>query len=120
MSWTLCTSGAAIYKAGANVSSSVISGAILADWSNKAEAYINAATGYDWTTNYASLQTNYKYILDDLCASIIARNMINYDMSGYTSRQEATTMLDVLTDTINIQTAVLKDTDKTGKIKNGS
>jgi len=95
MSFTFTTSGACIAKAGASAN---ISGALLAGWSDQAEAVINALTRYDWTANYSSVGANFKGILDDTCSSIVAMNIINYDMSGFTSRLEAQTMLDVLRD----------------------
>jgi len=97
MSWTLCTSGAAISKAGFNAN---ISGGALAGWSDQAEGVINTITRKDWVTDYSSVKTNFKPILSDVCSDMIAMRIINYDMSGFTSRQEATTMLDVLRDNI--------------------
>jgi len=110
MSWTLTTSGAAIVKAGANKSGVItLSGAELAKWSDNAEGYIVATTRRDWVTDYASLSTEIKNILDDIASSHIAKQIISYDMSGYTSRFEATTMLDVQDDIIQRGINILKD-----------
>ena len=118
MSWTLCSSGACISKAGANANSSVIaSGAILADWSDQAEGLINTSTRYDWTANIASVSANFKPILADTCSDLIAMKIINYDMSGYTSRAEATTMLDVLKDNSVRGIEILKDEKNKDKMK---
>jgi len=109
MAWTFCTSGAAIRKAGSNVNSTIkASGAALADWSNQAEAVINSQTRYDWTTNYSGLKANFKEALARAVTSLIAMNMINYDMSGYTSRSETQTMLDVLNDQVTNTISFLK------------
>jgi len=96
MAWTLCTSGAAIAKAGANSNSTIIaSGATLAQWSEEAEGRICIQLHTDVVTNFSSYDTLLQYALSDACSSLMAMQIINYDMSGYTSRQEAGTMLDV-------------------------
>ena len=108
MSWTLCTSGAAISKAGTNANSDIkISGAILAEWSNEVEGTINTITRKDWITNKAS--ANFSGALADLASDLIATKIINYDMSGYTSRLEAQTMLDILNNNINKNFKALED-----------
>lgn len=101
MSWTMCTSGAAIAKAGANANSTVIySGAIIDAWSDQAEGSINAITRKNWTSSWAALATNIKPILSDLASDMIATKIIAYDTSGYTTGAEARTMLNVLHDNI--------------------
>ena len=113
MTWILCTSGAAVLKAGRNANSTItISGAALTAWCDQAEAQINTATRRDWITEVASTKTNFAGILSDLCSDIIAIKIINYDMSGYTSKLEATTMLDVLRDNMIRNLEILKEKDK--------
>lgn len=102
MSWTLCTSGQAILKAGANANSTIVaSGASLALWSTEAEGRICAETHTDFVTNYSSYNSQIQGALQEAASSLIGIKIINYDMGGYTSRQEATTMLDVNNDTYN-------------------
>jgi hypothetical protein len=97
MSWGLCSSLAAVRKAGANANSTITaSGAALASWSDEAEAVACAEARYDVVTNWASLTAKGKEIFQALTTALIAQNIISYDMSGYTSRMEAQTMLDVL------------------------
>lgn len=99
MSFTLCTSGAIVIKAGAGVASGAsISPSILEQFSNEAEGFINSATRYDWVTNYASVGSNYKPILADVASCLAACYLIAYDMSGYTSRGEAESLINVLHD----------------------
>ena len=98
MSWTLCTSGAAIAKAGANANSDIIvydgtNKNIMDEWSNQAEGFLNAETRYDWIASSGT--ANFTAALSDVVSSKVANNIIAYDMSGYTSRAEAQTMLDV-------------------------
>lgn len=114
MSWTLCTSGAAIAKAGVNANSTIIaSNATLAEWSDEAEGSINLISHKDWIANYAGIGANFKPILADCASDIIAKRIIAYDMSGYTSRAEAQTMLDVIEDNLVKNIAALKETKAT-------
>lgn len=97
MTFTLTTSGAIIEKAGANVSSTAVaSGGLMLSVATQAEGDINAKTRYDWVTNYADVGTNFQGILTSACSAWAATKLINYDMSGYTSRQEAVTMMNTL------------------------
>lgn len=98
-SWNFCTSGAAIAKAGANANSSVIaSGALLQKWSEQAEGTICMKCKADFLTNYASIQTPIQQALQDAASDAIAIKIINYDMSGYSGLNEASTMCDILKD----------------------
>lgn len=110
MSWTLSTSGAAISKAGVNANTALIaSAATLAKFSDEAEAMLCGHTRKDWVAEYANVTTNFKGILDDTISDIIAMKIINYDMSGFTSRLEAQTMLDVIRDNLVRNLDTLKD-----------
>lgn len=110
MSWTLTTSRACIIKAGtgANTTAS-LSGAMLQTWSDAAEGVICAATHKDWITDYSTIKANFKGILDDLASDMVAMQIVKYDMSGYTSRYEAETMLDVMRDNVQRNISVLND-----------
>ena len=112
MSWTLCTSGAAIAKAGAGANTTIIAdGTTLAKWSTEAEGRICAETHTDFVTTASSL-TQIQNALSDVCSSLIANKIIAYDMSGYTSRQEAGTMLDFNDSTADDGLKILKDKKK--------
>ncbi len=107
MSWGLCISGQAIRKAGLNANSAItLSGAAMDKWSDESEGFINSETRRDWITNPAS--ANFSGALADIASSHIANKIINYDMSGYTSRIEAQTMLDVNADIVRKGIAFLK------------
>ena len=106
MAWTLTTSGAALSKAGANAT---ISSAALIIWSNQAEATLSTITRKDWVADYANVTANFKNILSDVVSDMIAMNIVKWDMSGYTSRTEAETILDVLRDNIARNVEILRD-----------
>ena len=99
MAFTLCSSEAIIRKAGANANSTAAaSSSLLTQYSTEAEAEVMNVARYDWVTNYGTLTANVKEILAETCSNLGGMNLISYDMSGFTSRYEAETMLDVLRD----------------------
>lgn len=91
---TFCTSGSVVYKAGANVSSSITEDQWI-ELINQAEGYINTVTRINYVDTYSGLNDDVKKILQDAASCHAAISAINFDMSGYTSRSEAQTMLDV-------------------------
>ncbi len=110
MPWTFTTSEGILIKAGENnsVRSSSISSGILLQFSNEAEAIINAETRKDWIAEYGNIGANFKDALGIAASSLAGNMVIIYNMSGYTSRAEAQTMLDVNRDNYRIAVAVLK------------
>lgn len=103
MSFTFTLSGAAIAKAGVHAN---VSGALLDRWSDDAEGMIEARTGTNWTTTYASLSTGIKGCLSDVASSAIAMNIISYDTTGYLTR-EADTLMNRNDDIVNQGIATL-------------
>lgn len=93
MAETLCNSGAVVLKAGKNAA--VLTIAQYTQLINQAECFINVNSKKDWVAAFASLPTDTKNLLQDACSSFAALSVINYDMSGFTSRTEAQVMLDV-------------------------
>ena len=66
-----------------------------------AESYLNGETMYNWSDWFAtSPNVDVKSIITSVTASLVAMDAINYNMSGFTSRSEAQTMLDVLNDKV--------------------
>ena len=109
MSFTLCSSGAIVRKAGANVNSSAAaSGVLLAEFCDEAEGALCAITRYDWVTNYASVKASFKPILTDIVSDLAAMKLISYDMSGYTQLTETQTMLNVMFDNIQRNLGAIK------------
>lgn len=110
MSWTLCTSGSAIAKAGNNANSTITaSGSTLAAWSDEVESEICDITRYDVVTNYGDLTTNGKKILNRLASAMIAQQIITYDLGSYGSMRNAETILDFLEGQITKATAILRE-----------
>lgn len=115
MAWNLCLSGAAIAKAGLNANSDIIvSGVTMDRWSDETEGFINSETRRDWITDTAS--ANFAGALEDVASSHIANKIINYDMSGFTSRFEAGLMMDVNADIVRKGIAFLKQEEHKEKM----
>jgi len=117
MSWTLCSSAAAIKKAGANANTTIIAdAATLALWSEETEGVVVARTDYDWVANYASLGTIAKGIVAETCSDLIGNKIIDYDMANYTSRIEAQTIIIKNDDEAQKNIATLKDANVRKKL----
>ena len=93
---TLCSNGDVEKKAGANASATSTAEAYTNVYIKEAEAQLATAARYDFVTNYASVSTIGKEILRDAASSYAAVQAINYNMAGFTSRQEALTMVNIL------------------------
>jgi hypothetical protein len=126
MATTFCVSGAAIFKAGKGINANLsggtlkVSGDVLADhFINQAESLINVHTRYNWTDNYSGLNADTKKILEEVASDLAAIYLINFDMSGYTSRVEAEDMINVLRDASLRGLSILKD-KKSQDFINGS
>ena len=85
-----------VKAAGVNVSATSIAEGYTNVYIKEAEGQICTSTRYDWVTNYASVSAIGKEILRSATASYAAIKAINFDMSGFTSRQEALTMVNIL------------------------
>jgi hypothetical protein len=83
-------------KAGARASTVSNVEAYINQFMTEAESYINTVCHYNFSDGYAALNTDTKGILKKWASALAAMNVISYDMSGFTSRTEAQTMLNVL------------------------
>lgn len=113
---TFCVSGSVLLKAGSGVNSAITNATLLNgtayavdEWIIQAEGLINTNTRYNFTDVYATLNDDIKFILEQTASDIGAMYAIQYDMSGYTSRAEAGTMLDVLRDRSEKSLSLLRD-----------
>lgn len=117
---TLCSNGDVLKKCGANASATSSAEACTNVYIKESEGYISTVTRYDWVTNYSSVSTIGKEILRECTAALAAIKVINYDMSGFSTRTEAQTMVDILysmaIDCLNI----LKEDKGREFVKNGT
>lgn len=93
---TLAATAEIAKKAGANCSTVSVAEAYTNVYIKEAEGKICLDTRYDWVTNYALVSTIGKEILREAASCYAAISVINYDMSGFTSRQEALIMVNIL------------------------
>jgi len=92
---TISTSGAVYVKAGENAR--VLTDAQTNEIIEQAENFVSASSRYDWISNWASLSgTAGAKIVKEAVEDWAAMGIVSNDMSGYTSRLEAQTILDVL------------------------
>lgn len=106
-------------KAGANANATSNAEAYINDFITQAESFINAATRYNWSDAYSGLNVDVKGILKEAASNLAAIYVILYDMSGYTSRQEAEDMITLLNLRLNACIDRLKDI-KTRDFVNGA
>jgi len=85
-------------KAGAGASATSNTEAYINDFMAQAESEINCITRYNWSDNYAALNSDVKAILKEAASNLAAIYVIQFDMSGFTSRTEAENMINVLRD----------------------
>lgn len=112
MADVFCSSLAVVRKAGGNVNTTAAnSGALISQYINSAEAQICLAAKFNFLDTYNSLDVSMAFILNDIASSLAAIPLINYNMSGYTSREEAQTMLDVNRDIAERGLKKLEDKD---------
>lgn len=109
MSWTFGTSAIAIKMAGEAANATIVADATtLAVWSDMAEGIIEVTTGKSYLTDYASLGTGVKGVLNVVACAWVAMKIIAFDTTGYLSR-EADALLNVNDDIINQGMKYLKD-----------
>ena len=113
------TTAEVVRKAGTNANATIIADeAATNDFIAQAESVINTLSMVNWSNIYSGLDTETKMILKAAATAFAGNKLISYDMSGYTSRFEAETMLDVNKDDFNIALALLKDQKKRRFIEN--
>lgn len=93
---TLAINDNVVKKAGANHNTTYSAEAYTNVYIKLAEGKVCLDSRYDWVTNYASVSTIGKEILREAVSCLAAVDVINQDMSGFTSRQEALIMINVL------------------------
>ena len=96
-------------KAGANASATSKAEAYVNDYMTQVESQINNLTRYNWSDNYAGLNADVKGLLKEIASNLAAVYVIQYDMSGFTTRTEAEDMINVLRDAALRGLSILRD-----------
>ena len=104
-----CTTAEVERKAGANCSVVSKAEAYTNDYVTQVESFINIVTRYNWSDNYATLNADVRGILKEAASNLAAIYVIQYDMSGFTSRVEAEDMINILRDAALRSLALLRD-----------
>ncbi len=73
------------------------------------EALINVVTRYNWSDNYAGLDADFQGMLREASSNLCAIYVIQWDMSGFTSRIEAEDMINILRDAALRALSLLRD-----------
>lgn len=96
-------------KAGAGASATSNTEAYINDFMTQVEAFINVVTRKNWSDAYSTLNVDVKGLLKEVASNLAAIYVIQYNMSGYTSRVEAEDMINVLRDAALRGLALLRD-----------
>ena len=96
-------------KAGANASATSKAEAYVNDYMTQVESLINTICRYNFSDNYTALNADVKGLLKEVASNLAAIHVIQFDMSGFTSRTEAEDMINVLRDGALRGLAILRD-----------
>ena len=96
-------------KAGANASAVSNTEVYINSFMTQVESLINSIVRYNFSDNYGALNVDVKGILTEVSSNLAAIYVIQYDMSGYTSRIEAEDMVNILRDGALRGLSILRD-----------
>jgi len=112
MTVTLASTQDVIDRMGPYVNAAILaSGAMISRYIEAAEGSIVSETRRDWITDYTNVVTEVKEELRICTACHAAMEIIQYDMSGYITRGEIITQLNVLDANYQRTLKALKDQD---------
>ena len=103
-----CTTAEVQYKAGYNASATANVETYINNFVTQAESEINAATRYNWSDNYSTLNVDVKGVLKEAASNLAAIYVIQYDM-GSIGRREAADRINILRDAYLRCIAILRD-----------
>jgi len=103
------TSDEILTKAGENVDGTGSTEARINALCVQVEATINNISRYDWSTNFALYKTLATGILTEVESNLVAIYLIQFNMSGYTTRIEAEDMINTLRDAALRGMSLLRD-----------
>jgi len=112
------TTAEVIRKAGANASSVSAVEAYINDYMTQVEAFINSWTRINYSDTYSALNVDVKGLLKEAASNLAAIYVIEYDMSGFTSRSEAESMITILRDRAMAALSILRDKKTTDFVDN--
>lgn len=95
--------------AGAGASSDAKKISICTIFADNAEGYVDAATKYDWGTNWATQNEKAKKLVKASMLYLAAIDVINYDYSGYGTRFEAREIAETLRQRFDYALELLRD-----------
>ena len=104
-----CTTAEVIWKAGAGANTAIATAVPINNFVTQAESTINTFCRYNFSDAYGALDTDVKGILKEVASNLAAIYVIQYDLSGYTSRIEAEDMINVLRDGLLRGLSILRD-----------
>lgn len=96
-------------KAGANASSTSNVEAYINDFMTQVESQINVAVRFNFSDAFSTLNVDVKGILKEVSSNLAAIYVIQFDMSGFTSRVEAEDMINTLRDAALRGISILRD-----------
>ena len=96
-------------KAGANASGTSNVEAYINDYMTQVEALINITCRHNFSDDYAGLNVDVKGLLKEVASNLAAIYVIQFDMSGFTSRVEAEDMVNILRDAALRGLSLLRD-----------
>lgn len=109
---TLAVRADVLEECGAAASSTYAAEAYTNKYIKKAEGIICLASRYDWKANYADVSDIGKEALRDAVSAYAAVKIIRQDMSGFSSKQEALIMINILWAQWNEFISRLEDDEK--------
>ncbi len=101
-----------VARAGANANTTAVNTTATDIYVLNVEGFINSATRHNWSDAYGtgtSLNADVQGILTETGACLCAIYVIQWDMSGFTSRGEAQDMIIVLRDIALRNIQILRD-----------
>jgi len=99
-----------IARAGTNANATAVAVAATDVYVLNVESTINVMTRYNWTDAFtAGLNVDVQGILTETGACMCAIYVIQWDMSGFTSRGEAESMITILRDIVLRNLSILRD-----------
>ena len=93
-----CSTAEVLRKAGSGANATPSAEAYTNDFVSQAESFINCNTRFNWSDAYGSLNVDVRGILKECASNLAAIYVIQFNMSGYTSRVHAENSVNILRD----------------------